>query len=405
MDQSSEHKEFHQTCSSHDSESDSNCNINHPENAMRDCNVARESTVTDMGIANLDATEQVGNASNATAERIGLASEATAQRMALAELDAVGRVKDEVCASSRDIIAAVEREGNENLNATRAFGLSNQAESERMGIMNRDATERLGLHNSEVTINEAQLTQSAVGRTADRTQDAIYQSASKTQAEVERFGLSELEAIRGSEKYLYSGLSQYAKDILLFNANEFERVKLQAAADTASIKQQQCDDTKQILLQNCDATDKVLLQSASHFKDLLLQNCNNTDKVMQQSASHFKDILLQNCNDTAAIKMQAEIHAKDAALAAKDLTHQADKNAAAIQIEALRNKEELARQIAECCCENKALIIEKANHTDDLIRKLDEQRVRDELAKTREELIALRVRASLPPPPVASVCL
>lgn len=292
-------------------------NINQDkENIMiNDCTIARESTVTDMGIAAIDAAEQAGYASSATAERIGLAAdataqrigigaEATAQRMAIAELDAIGKVGDDVCDSSRDIMRGIHSSDNHV----------------------SGSVERLGLFNSGVT---------------ERNSD-------KTQAEVERFGLSELEAIRASERYLYAGMSANAREILL-----------KSCADTSSIK--------------------------------------------DQSASQFKDLLLQNCSNTSEIKMQAEIHAKDAALAARELIHQGDKNTAAIQLEAFRHKEELARQIAECCCEQKALTLETSHATQDLIRKLDEQRVRDELAKTREELIALRVRSTLTPPLVGSV--
>lgn len=309
-----------------------NLNINSTkEKFMNDCTIARESTVTDLGIAGINATENIGLAADATAQRGFNHADGTAQRMAIAELDAIERVAGDVSDSSRVILKDIHDADNHI-----------SAGIERHGLFNAATTER---------------------------------TADKTQAEVEKFGLSELEAIRSAEQHLYTGLSQNAKDILMFSASEFERVKLQAAADTASIKQQQYEDSKQ----------------------LLLQNCGDTDKIMSQAASQFKDILLQNCNDTASIKMQAEILGKDAALAARDLMHQADKNTAAIQMEAFRHKDELARQIAECCCEQKALTLETSHHTQDLIRKLDEQRLRDELAKTREELIALRVRSTLTP--------
>lgn len=302
-------------------------------------NIARETTVVEMGLA-----------ADATAQRGFQAADGTAQRMAIAELDAIGKVESEVCDSTRDVIAAVERLGLENLSQT----------------------ERLGLHNSNTT-----------ERTADKTQGDVQRTAFKTQDEVEKFGFRELDATVSAERNLYAGMSQNAKDILLFNAEEFQRVKLQAADNTDKIKSQQYQDTK----------------------ELLLQGCRDTDALSSQSASQFKDLLLQNCNDTAAIKMQAGVLGKDAALAARDLMHQADKNTASIQLEAFRHKEELARQIAECCCEQKSLTLETSHATQDLVRKLDEQRIRDELARTREELIALRVRSTLTPPLVGAVAV
>ena len=240
----------------------------------------------DVGLEAIASAQRTGFAAEATSQRGFNHADGTAQRMAVAELDAIGKVESEVCDSSRDIL--------------------------------RD------IHQADNHIT------SAVERNSD-----------KTQAEVERFGLSELEAIRSAEKYIYAGISQNAKDILL-----------KSCADTASIKD----------------------QSASQFKDILLQNCENA-----------KDAAVTACENV------------------KDLIILGDKHYSQIQIEALKNKEELARQIAECCCEQKSLTLETSHATQDLIRKLDEQRVRDELAKTREELIALKLRASLPPVPVAAI--
>lgn len=285
MQSSTDSIPLHQNTAHFDNVSIQNLNINpQGDNMNHDCDIARESTVTDMGIAGINATENVG-----------LAADATAQRMAIAELDATSRVGNDVCDSSRDIMRDIHGADNHLSGAV-----------ERMGLFNAGVTER---------------------------------NADKTQAEVERFGLSELEAIRGTEKYLFAGISSNAREILL-----------KSCADTSSIKD----------------------QSANQFKDLLLQSCAN---------------------------------AKDAALAARDIIHLSDKNTAAIQLEAFRHKEELARQIAECCCEQKALTIEKAAQTQDLIRESDKERLRDERDKLREELIALRVRATLLPPLTGTIPL
>lgn len=296
------------------------------------CDAARRAdTCLEVGLEGIASAQRTGFAAESTAQRGFNHVDGTAQRMAIAELDAIGKVESEVCDSSRDVIAATERLGLENLRA-----------SERAGDRAVNSSERMGLFNN-----------SSIERTADKTQDTVERSSYKTQDEVEKFGFRELDAINcveksvhGAERYLYAGMSQNAKDMLL----EFERTKLHMK-----------DDHREILLNIKDGN-----------KDLLLQNCSN---------------------------------AKDAALTARDLMHQADKNTSAIQIEALKNKEELARQIAECCCEQKELTREKANETQQLIRELDKERIRDELAKTREELIALRVRATLTPPLVGSVPL
>ncbi len=277
------------------------------EKLMNDCTIARESTVTDLGIAGINATENVGLAAEATAQRGFIHADGTAQRMAIAELDAIGRVGNDICDSSRDIMRDLH-----------------SVDNHVSGVV-----ERHGLHNND-----------SIERSSDKTQGVVQSESHRTQDELEKFGFRELDAINGvdksvhgAERYLFAGMTQNAKEMLL----EFERTKLVMKDGT---------------------------------KDLLLQACGN---------------------------------AKDSALAARDLMHQADKNTAAIQLEAFRHKEDLARQIAECCCEQKELTRAMANDTQQLVRELDKERIRDELAKTREELIALRVRATLTPPLVGSV--
>ncbi len=182
----------------------------------------------------------------------------------------------------------------------------------------------------------------SIERSADKTQSVVQKEAHRTQDELEKFGFRELDAIHSVEKAVH-------------NSEKYLYAGMSQNAQTMLLE-----------------FERTKLRMDSNHKDLLLQNCGN---------------------------------AKDAALAARDLMHQADKNTAAIQLEAFRHKEELARQIAECCCEQKELTRAMASQTQDLIRDVDRERLKDERDKLREELIALRVRATLPPPLVASVPL
>lgn len=71
--------------------------------------------------------------------------------------------------------------------------------------------------------------------------------------------------------------------------------------------------------------------------------------------------------------------------------------AAQAALTACNNQAATLAAIAECCCETKALIIEKANGTDALIRDLDNQRYRQELQDAKNELLAIKFSK----PPVA----
>lgn len=142
-------------------------------------------------------------------------------------------------------------------------------------------------------------------------------------------------------------------------------------------------------------------------KDILLQNACDTASIKAQEACDFKDILLQAANNASAALVDSTKNAAAAALAAAvnaaDIRLELCKSTNALQLQAAQDKAHIEAKIAECCCENRLLVTEKASQTDALIRKLDEDRYKDELQKTRDALIALQFRATVPPAPVAAV--
>lgn len=65
-------------------------------------------------------------------------------------------------------------------------------------------------------------------------------------------------------------------------------------------------------------------------------------------------------------------------------------------LSAAANTAALQAAIAACCCDTKALIIEKANSTDALIRQIEESRVRDLLSDAKFEIAALKASGHNP---------
>jgi hypothetical protein len=139
------------------------------------------------------------------------------------------------------------------------------------------------------------------------------------------------------------------------------------------------------LRHNRDAVERFGLKNLDStkdgFKDLVVSMKDDLRDILISQKNDVKDLLLKNC--------QVE---KDMLLQFKDA-----------QLVAMQNKADLAAQIAECCCENKELIRAEAGETRQLMMKLDEQNLRDKLRKAEEELIALRLRSTLPPLPIAAV--
>lgn len=118
---------------------------------------------------------------------------------------------------------------------------------------------------------------------------------------------------------------------------------------------------------------------------------NNASTVLSQKEGVIENLKGHCETDKLVLDNKFELcKAKDA------LSYQANENTAAIQLEAFKNKSELARQLAECCCEiktqaatlhceTKEKIDARARETQLLVRELDTQRVRDELNKVNTD--------------------
>lgn len=322
-------------------------------------------------------------------ERNALSTSAQTERLGLENLNKTD-------SNAQDVGNTVERFGFANLDSTRNEGAAGRGETERFGFENLSYT----------------------GRASDLGISAS--NAAKSTAET--YGYRNVVATKDSEKEILSalcastaGLSHSAREILLQVAGGTKDVLLSSAQNTAALQMSLCSDTRDILLQAGNDTASIKAQSSEQFKDVLLQSSSNTAAIRSDLARDIKDVQMQSCESTDSIKSQASdqfkdlllqsanfakevaltacinakdahltavINAKDAALAAsthfEKLSGQADRNASAIQA-----------AIAECCCENKSLIIERTGHTDALIRSLEESRVKDELMEARLKILAL----------------
>lgn len=235
-----------------------------------------------------------------------------------------------------------------------------------------DDKDRLYCRNNDEVLNR-------VSTAAENVMNNDNSNAHDAGARAERVGFAGISATErnGAESRGNSHLNSMEARILAREEGHESRDQIRRSEDAIErfgLKNLEAtkDSLKDILISTKDDLKNVLISQKDDLKDLLISTKND-----------FKDVLLKNC--------QIE---KDMLLQFKDA-----------QLIAMQNKADLQRQIAECCCENKALIIEKANDTDSLIRKLDEDRVRDQLRKAQGELEALRLRASLLPPLTPAVTL
>ncbi|MFA5825502.1 MAG: hypothetical protein WC825_05965 [Gallionellaceae bacterium] len=91
-----------------------------------------------------------------------------------------------------------------------------------------------------------------------------------------------------------------------------------------------------------------------------------------------------------AVEESVEDNAKSAELAIAGVQLEMSRLAAQAALTAATNTAALQAAIAECCCDTKALIIEKANATDALIRQLDADNTKLALQDAKNELLAIK---------------
>lgn len=142
----------------------------------------------------------------------------------------------------------------------------------------------------------------------------------------------------------------------------------------------------------CDTRDAVRSEGRLTEKSF----CDTRDTIYRSSNDINNNI--NRVNDNMFIKFQ------DTALKLCEIERQASdntaklrlencKNTADIQLEAQKNKSELCEQLARCCCEIKALVKDENTETRALFRDSDINRLRDDLAKERQQNLLMQIQS------------
>lgn len=187
-----------------------------------------------------------------------------------------------------------------------------------------------------------------------------------------------------------------------------DRVHLGDAETRGLIKnfgEKNLDSTERFGLFTRDAVDRNL-------RAIDEEGCKTREMVadygyrnLLESKDMQKEMLKDGCLTREVVKDRSSILERQAADNFAVVTRQAAENKCAIELMAFKHAADLQRQISECCCEMKELVIEKADATDKLIREVDSNRIRDALSDAKAEIIALKIRGGLAPAPVSAIAL
>ena len=137
-------------------------------------------------------------------------------------------------------------------------------------------------------------------------------------------------------------------------------------------------------------------QAANHYSSTLLEGQKNQALLAQQASTHYATYLLEEQKSTAFLANKQDNHfaallsKQDNHFAALLLEQQKSKECLTLQLqdakyEALKNKCDLSKELAECCCEIKMKVDLRGQDVINTVDTLDRNRLRDEVNTINNE--------------------
>jgi hypothetical protein len=137
-------------------------------------------------------------------------------------------------------------------------------------------------------------------------------------------------------------------------------------------------------------------QASTYYASSLLEGQKNQALLAQQASTHYATYLLEEQKSTALLANKQDNHfaallsKQDNHFAALLLEQQKSKECLTLQLqdakyEALKNKCDLSKEMAECCCEIKMKVDQRGQDVINTVDTLDRNRLRDEVNTINNE--------------------
>jgi len=280
-------------------------------------------------------------------------------------MEAVGTVKD----TFTGLLGAIERNAGENRVQTLTSSgiLSNTLTDVRHSILNdvnRSASEILASNQQNLNVLTKHVTDGAwEGRTA---MSAGFQNISE-------------EHLRTKHDIANQSAQNYASTLLEGQKNlNFltSKVDNQFAAMISK-----SDTHYSSLMLEAQKTASLLDNKADHhFASLMLEQQKSSHVSDSKADNHFAALLSKQDNQFAALLLEQQ-KAKEC------LTLQLQE----AKYEALKNKQDLSKEIGDCCCEVKQKIDQRTQDVINTVDTLDRNRLRDDLTVSNNENNLLKI--------------
>ena len=306
-------------------------------------------------------TERVNNQLSTAVERTAGNSMATTER-------ATGQVANAVERNGGQIMAAVERVAGEGrLTTTVSDAASRQAANDSARDILR-AVDRIGSD----TIGNIKDTHTgllgSIERNAGENRSAVLATAGQTDAK--------LLDVRHS---ILNDVNRTGSDILSSNQQNLN-VLTKHVTDGAWEQRSALAAGFQNISEEYLKTKHDLAQQAStYYASNLLENQKSTALLAKQQDNQFAAMISKSDNHFAALLLEQQKVKECLTLQLQDAKY-----------EALKNKQDLSKELAECCCEIKMKVDNRAQDVINTVDTLDRNRLRDDLTVANNENNLLR---------------
>jgi len=146
----------------------------------------------------------------------------------------------------------------------------------------------------------------------------------------------------------------------------------------------------------------MLSKNDAHYASLMLENQKASSLIDNKVDHHYSSLLLEQQKSAHYSDSKADNHfaalisKQDNHFAAILLEQQKAKECLTLQLqeakyEALKNKQDLSKEMAECCCEIKMKVDQRAQDVIGTVDTLDRNRLRDDLNVANNENNVLKI--------------
>jgi len=353
------------------------------------------SAVERNGANNAATTERVNGQINGAVERNGgtimtaIERVAGEGRLTTTITDAASRQASND--SARDILAAVERNGGASVGASKdAYNgllgaIERNAGEGRMTTITADGASqaRLADVRRDITTNligmEGELL-GAVNKSHSDLITSIGNTAWETRQNQNTHYASLLnEQQKGSAAIALQTSQNYASNLLEGQKN-VNYLTSKVDNQFAAMLSKNDGHYASLMLENQKASSLIDNKVDHHYASLLLEQQKSAHFSDSKADNHFAALLSKQDNHFAAILLEQQ-KAKEC------LTIQLQE----AKYEALKNKQDLSKEMAECCCEIKMKVDQRAQDVIGTVDTLDRNRLRDDLTQTANENSVLKI--------------